>query len=86
MRHAVFCASHHRPVTRNKGGGAGLCQIGLILRGLGEVEAGNRRWFVTENRTDERIEIYNIYPHMVHVNLFGQSYLNGVESVFKKYL
>lgn len=35
---------------------------------------------------DERIEIYNIYPHMVHVNLFGQSYLNGVESVLKKYL
>lgn len=35
---------------------------------------------------DERVAIYNIYPHMVHVNLFGTSYLNGVESVLNKYL
>lgn len=35
---------------------------------------------------DERIEIYNIYPHMVHVNLFGTSYLGGVESVLRRYL
>jgi protein-ribulosamine 3-kinase len=35
---------------------------------------------------EERVGIYNIYPHMVHVNLFGQSYLNGVESVLRKYL
>lgn len=34
----------------------------------------------------ERVEIYNIYPHMVHVNLFGTSYLNGVESVLRRYL
>lgn len=35
---------------------------------------------------DERVEIYNIYPHMVHVNLFGQSYLSGVERVLQRYL
>lgn len=35
---------------------------------------------------DERVEIYNIYPHMVHVNLFGQSYLSGVEQVLRRYL
>lgn len=35
---------------------------------------------------DERVAIYNIYPHMVHVNLFGRSYLNGVESVLRRYL
>ncbi|MCK5701055.1 MAG: fructosamine kinase family protein [Cyclobacteriaceae bacterium] len=35
---------------------------------------------------EERVSIYNIYPHMVHVNLFGQSYLNGVESVLKRYV
>jgi fructosamine-3-kinase len=28
---------------------------------------------------DERIEIYNLYPLLVHVNLFGRSYLSGVE-------
>lgn len=35
---------------------------------------------------EERVHIYNIYPHMVHVNLFGQSYLNGVESVLRRHL
>jgi len=35
---------------------------------------------------DERVSIYNIYPHMVHVNLFGTSYLGGVESVLRRYL
>jgi protein-ribulosamine 3-kinase len=34
----------------------------------------------------ERVSIYNIYPHMVHVNLFGASYLSGVESVLRRYL
>jgi fructosamine-3-kinase len=35
---------------------------------------------------EERVDIYNIYPLMVHVNLFGTSYLTGVESVLKRYL
>lgn len=34
---------------------------------------------------DERISIYNMYPYMVHVNLFGTSYLSGVESVLRRY-
>ena len=35
---------------------------------------------------DERVDIYNIYPHMVHVNLFGTSYLSGVERVLRRYV
>ena len=35
---------------------------------------------------EERVDIYNIYPHMVHVNLFGTSYLSGVEGVLRRYL
>lgn len=34
---------------------------------------------------NERADIYNIYPHMVHVNLFGTSYLNGVDHVLRRY-
>lgn len=34
----------------------------------------------------DRVDIYNIYPHMVHVNLFGTSYLNGVEQVLSRYV
>ena len=35
---------------------------------------------------DQRVDIYNMYPLMVHVNLFGTSYLSGVERVLKRYL
>jgi len=42
--------------------------------------------FPLEPGFDERVEIYNIYPHMVHVNLFGTSYLSGVECVLRRYL
>lgn len=35
---------------------------------------------------DQRVDIYNMYPSMVHVNLFGTSYLPGVERVLRRYL
>ena len=35
---------------------------------------------------ENRVDIYNMYPSMVHVNLFGTTYLGGVEYVLKKYL
>ena len=34
----------------------------------------------------ERSAIYNLYPLLVHVNLFGGSYVTGVEKVLKKYI
>jgi len=42
--------------------------------------------FPLEPGFDERVEIYNIYPHMVHVNLFGRYYLSRVERVLRRYL
>lgn len=33
----------------------------------------------------ERIEICNLYPLMVHVNLFGRGYLGSVESILSKF-
>ncbi len=35
---------------------------------------------------DERVDIYNMYPSMVHVNLFGTSYLSGVKRVLRRYV
>ncbi len=35
---------------------------------------------------DDRVDIYNIYPHMTHTNLFGPSYLGGVEQVLRRYV
>ncbi len=34
----------------------------------------------------ERKAIYNIYPLMVHVNMFGTSYLSGVERTLDRYV
>lgn len=34
----------------------------------------------------ERKDIYNLYPLMVHVNLFGTSYLSGVERTLKRFV
>lgn len=33
----------------------------------------------------DRVDIYNLYPLLVHVNLFGSSYLSGVEKVIRRY-
>ena len=34
---------------------------------------------------EERVAIYNLYPLLVHVNLFGSGYVSGVERVLKQF-
>ncbi|AQG82103.1 fructosamine kinase family protein [Spirosoma montaniterrae] len=34
---------------------------------------------------EERVAIYNLYPLLVHVNLFGSGYVSGVERVLKNF-
>lgn len=34
---------------------------------------------------DQRIELYNLYPLLVHANLFGQSYISRISSILNKY-
>lgn len=34
---------------------------------------------------DHRIDLHNLYPLLVHVNLFGTSYLSGIKSTLKKF-
>jgi fructosamine-3-kinase len=34
---------------------------------------------------EQRVDIYNLYPLLVHVNLFGSGYLPGVERVLEKF-
>lgn len=33
----------------------------------------------------ERVDLYQLYPLMVHLNLFGRGYLSGVERVLSRY-
>lgn len=39
-----------------------------------------------EKNWEQRIAIWNIYPLLVHVNLFGASYFSSIEQVLKKYV
>ena len=34
----------------------------------------------------ERTELYQLYPMLVHLNLFGTSYLGSVANIVKRYL
>lgn len=52
--------------------------------GSGFYEAYNEAWPM-EAGWRERIEICNLYPLMVHVNLFGSGYLGSVESILSKF-
>jgi len=42
--------------------------------------------FPVEKGFSERAAIYNLYPLLVHVNIFGGSYITGVQKILKKYL
>jgi len=35
---------------------------------------------------EERADIYNLYPLLVHANLFGQMYLTGIEQIVKRFI
>ena len=42
--------------------------------------------FPLENDFTSRIDLYNLYPLLVHVNLFGGGYLNQVVSILNNYV
>jgi fructosamine-3-kinase len=42
--------------------------------------------FPLETGFEERADLYNLYPLLVHTNLFGTSYLAGIERTLRKYL
>ena len=35
---------------------------------------------------EDRIDIYNLYPLLVHVNLFGTSYLSGIDRTLRRHV
>ncbi|GAB3648228.1 fructosamine kinase family protein [Echinicola sediminis] len=42
--------------------------------------------FPLEPDFEVRADIHNLYPLLVHLNLFGQSYLPGIKKVIKKFI
>ncbi len=41
--------------------------------------------FPIQDDFGERVAIYNLYPLLVHVNLFGSGYVSGIERVLKQF-
>jgi len=41
--------------------------------------------YALESGWKQRLEIYNLYPLLVHVNLFGTSYLNSIETTLNRF-
>ncbi len=41
--------------------------------------------FPLEKGWEERLKIHNLYPNLVHLLLFGKSYLRGIERVIEKF-
>lgn len=50
-----------------------------------EFYEGYEEEYPLEHDWDERVPICNLYPLMVHVNLFGDNYLRAVEETIKKF-
>ncbi|MEX1190169.1 MAG: fructosamine kinase family protein [Bacteroidia bacterium] len=40
----------------------------------------------TENKPEERYPIYNLYPLLVHLNLFGSSYRSDIETILARFI
>lgn len=38
-----------------------------------------------ENGFDHRQDVYNLYPLLVHLNLFGSSYLNSIDRIVRRF-
>ncbi|MFY0655085.1 MAG: fructosamine kinase family protein [Cyclobacteriaceae bacterium] len=41
--------------------------------------------FPLEPEYESRVELFNLYPLLVHLNLFGSSYLSGILSTLRRY-
>ncbi len=44
-----------------------------------------QQYFPHETGFNERVDIYNLYPLLIHVNLFGSSYAPRIEQILKRY-
>lgn len=45
-----------------------------------------RQAFALEPGYSQRVDVYNLYPTLVHVNLFGQGYVRAVREVLRRFV
>jgi fructosamine-3-kinase len=51
----------------------------------GRFYAAYHEAFPLESGVEERTEIFNLYPLLVHVNLFGGSYIHSVDAILRRF-
>ncbi len=51
----------------------------------GEFYAAYEATFPLEPGFEQRVGLYNLYPLLIHVNLFGESYLSAVEAILDRF-
>jgi protein-ribulosamine 3-kinase len=51
----------------------------------GEFYSAYEEAFPLPPASENRVDLYNLYPLLVHVNLFGGSYVHSVESILKAF-
>ncbi|MGM0582844.1 MAG: fructosamine kinase family protein [Bacteroidota bacterium] len=44
-----------------------------------------QQYYPMEKGWEDRLDIYNLYPLLIHVNLFGMGYLSSVERIIKDF-
>jgi protein-ribulosamine 3-kinase len=61
--------------------------MSALFGGFGDdfYRAYNEAYKLNDNWKN-RIELWNLYPLLVHVNLFGMSYIPQLQASLKKYL
>lgn len=50
-----------------------------------EFYASYQRTYPLQKKFEDRVELHNLYPLLVHVNLFGVSYLSGIRQTLKRF-
>lgn len=85
-----LCDSQGRPVLIDPAVYYGHREMDLAMTKLfggfdGELHTAYQAEWPLEKGWEERVDLCNLYPLLVHVNLFGESYVAQVESVLKRF-
>jgi len=85
-----YLASQHTPVLIDPAVYFGHREVDIAMMHLfggfpQQVFESYNSVYPMEKGWKNRLEVHNLYPLLVHTNLFGRAYANQVEAIFRKY-
>lgn len=86
----VLCGRHQKPYLIDPAVYFGHREMDIAMMHLfggfdAAVFTAYNEEFPLEKKWEERIDLCNLYPLLVHVNLFGGSYLSQINGILKKF-